>query len=70
MRAGPLPIPSGAGHAAQAMARLCPVGMIFVPSRDGISHSPAEYSRPEEIACGAELLYRTILRLDALDRLA
>ena len=70
MRAVTLTMPSGAGHDAQAMARLCPVGMIFVPSRDGISHSPAEYSRPEEIACGAELLYRTILRLDALDRLA
>jgi N-carbamoyl-L-amino-acid hydrolase len=70
MRAVTLTMPSGAGHDAQAMARLCPVGMIFVPSKDGISHSPAEYSRPEEIACGAELLYRTILRLDALDRLA
>jgi len=70
MRAVTLTMPSGAGHDAQSMAQLCPVGMIFVPSKDGISHSPAEYSRPEEVACGAELLYRTILRLDALDRLA
>ncbi len=70
MRAVTLTMPSGAGHDAQAMAELCPVGMIFVPSKDGISHSPAEFSRPEEIACGAELLYRTILRLDALDRIS
>ena len=70
MRAVTLTMPSGAGHDAQAMAQLCPVGMIFVPSKDGISHSPAEYSRPEEIACGAELLYRTILRLDTLEKLA
>lgn len=70
MRAPTLAMASGAGHDAQMMARLCPVGMIFVPSRDGISHSPLEYSRPEEIACGAELLYRALLRLDALDRLS
>ena len=69
MRAPTLVMASGAGHDAQAIARLCPVGMVFVPSKDGISHSPAEYSRPEEVACGCELLYRTILRLDALDRL-
>jgi len=69
MRAPTLTMPSGAGHDAQSLARLCPVGMIFVPSRDGISHSPLEYSRPEEIACGAELLYRTILRLDAVQTL-
>jgi N-carbamoyl-L-amino-acid hydrolase len=70
MRAPTLTMPSGAGHDAQSMARLCPVGMIFVPSKEGISHSPLEYSRREEIACGAELLYRTILRLDQLDRIA
>jgi len=64
MRAPALTMASGAGHDAQAIARLCPMGMIFVPSRNGISHSPEEYSRPEEIACGAELLYRTLLRLD------
>ena len=64
MRAPALTMASGAGHDAQAISRLCPMGMIFVPSRNGISHSPEEYSRPEEIACGAELLYRTLLRLD------
>ncbi|MFQ5926351.1 MAG: M20 family metallo-hydrolase [Terriglobia bacterium] len=64
MRAPTLTMASGAGHDAQAVARLCPIGMLFVPSRDGISHSPQEYSRPEEIACGAEALYRSLLRLD------
>jgi N-carbamoyl-L-amino-acid hydrolase len=69
MRAPALTLASGAGHDAQNMARLCPMGMIFVPSVDGISHSPRERSRWEEIACGAEALYRTILRLDQLDKL-
>lgn len=70
MRAPTLTMASGAGHDAQSMARLCPVGMVFVPSRDGISHSPLESSRPEEVACGAELLYRTLLRLDGLERIS
>jgi beta-ureidopropionase / N-carbamoyl-L-amino-acid hydrolase len=58
-------LPSGAGHDAQNVARFAPIGMIFVPSRGGISHSPREYSAPEQVANGAEVLYRTILRLDA-----
>jgi len=57
-------LPSGAGHDAQNVARFAPVGMIFVPSRAGISHSPLEFSSPEQVANGAEVLYRTILRLD------
>ena len=60
-----LDLPSGAGHDAQNVARFAPVGMIFVPSRGGISHSPLEYSSPEQVANGAEVLYRAILRLDA-----
>ncbi|MCL6565042.1 MAG: Zn-dependent hydrolase [Acidobacteriia bacterium] len=59
-----LDLPSGAGHDAQQMARLGPVGMIFIPSRGGISHSPQEFSDWEDIARGAEVLYRTILLLD------
>jgi len=70
MRTVTLTLSSGAGHDAQSLARLCPAGMIFIPSKDGISHSPLEYSRPEEIACGAEVLYRALLRLDQLDKLA
>lgn len=57
-------MPSGAGHDAQDMARLAPVGMIFVPSIGGISHSPREFSRPEDITNGANVLLNTLLRLD------
>jgi N-carbamoyl-L-amino-acid hydrolase len=64
-----LDLPSGAGHDAQNMARLTTIGMIFVPSVGGISHSPREYSSPEAVANGAEVLYRTVLLSDArLDR--
>ena len=58
-------LPSGAGHDAQEIAHLCPVGMIFVPSVAGISHSPKEYSRPDDIANGANVLLHTLLRLDS-----
>jgi N-carbamoyl-L-amino-acid hydrolase len=57
-------MPSGAGHDAQEIAHLCPVGMIFVPSRDGISHSPREFSTPQDIANGANVLLQTLLTLD------
>lgn len=59
-------LPSGAGHDAQEIARLGPVGMIFVPSVGGISHSPKEYSRPEDIANGANALLHTLLKLDSM----
>lgn len=58
-------LPSGAGHDAQEIAHICPVGMIFVPSRDGISHSPREFSTPEDITNGANVLLLTLLALDA-----
>ncbi len=58
-------MPSGAGHDAQSMARLGPAGMIFVPSVGGISHSPKEFSRPEDIENGANVLLQTLLALDA-----
>ncbi|HKX54639.1 MAG TPA: M20/M25/M40 family metallo-hydrolase, partial [Xanthomonadales bacterium] len=57
-------MPSGAGHDAQNMATITPTGMIFVPSRGGISHSPQEYTAPLDMARGAQVLYQTILRLD------
>jgi len=57
-------LPSGAGHDAQEIADICPVGMIFVPSRDGISHSPREFSKPEDIANGANVLLQSLLKLD------
>jgi beta-ureidopropionase / N-carbamoyl-L-amino-acid hydrolase len=57
-------LPSGAGHDAQKMAELGPVGMIFIPSKDGISHSPKEYSAPADIENGANVLLQALLRLD------
>jgi N-carbamoyl-L-amino-acid hydrolase len=57
-------MPSGAGHDAQEMANLGPIGMIFIPSVGGISHSPKEYSRPGDIENGANVLLETVLRLD------
>ncbi len=57
-------MPSGAGHDAQDMARLGPVGMIFVPSIGGISHSPKEFSKPKDIENGANVLLGTLLKLD------
>ena len=60
-------MPSGAGHDAQSIALLAPVGMIFIPSVDGISHSPQEFTRPEDVENGANVLLRTLLKLDAVD---
>ncbi len=57
-------MPSGAGHDAQDLALIAPTGMIFVPSRDGISHSPREYTSPEDMANGATVLYQTVLAID------
>jgi N-carbamoyl-L-amino-acid hydrolase len=59
-------MPSGAGHDAQEMAHLGPVGMIFVPSVDGISHSPREFSRPEDITNGTNVLLHSLLKLDSM----
>jgi N-carbamoyl-L-amino-acid hydrolase len=59
-------LPSGAGHDAQVMARLGPMGMIFVPSVDGISHSPKELTRWADCANGANVLLETVLRMDRL----
>jgi N-carbamoyl-L-amino-acid hydrolase len=58
-------LPSGAGHDAQNVAKFAPMGMIFVPSRGGISHSPKEFTPWEDVANGAEVLYRSILLLDS-----
>ena len=58
-------MPSGAGHDAQDMTRLGPVGMIFVPSVAGISHAPKEFTRPADIENGANVLLRTVLTIDA-----
>jgi len=59
-----LHMPSGAGHDAQTLAMICPVGMIFVPSVEGISHSPREFTEPEDVVNGGNVLLQTIVRLD------
>ncbi|MFQ5548341.1 MAG: Zn-dependent hydrolase [Woeseia sp.] len=62
-------MPSGAGHDAQDMTHVAPTGMIFVPSVDGISHSPREHTSPQDMANGANVLLKTVLAIDrgALD---
>jgi N-carbamoyl-L-amino-acid hydrolase len=59
-------MPSGAGHDAQDMAIITPTGMIFIPSIDGISHSPKEFSTSESIAKGANVLLRSIIKIDKI----
>jgi N-carbamoyl-L-amino-acid hydrolase len=56
-------MPSGAGHDAQMLARICPAGMIFVPSVGGISHNVREHTAPRDIEAGANVLLHTVLRL-------
>tara|TARA_A200000113_G_scaffold58054_1_gene49401 strand:- start:508 stop:1806 length:1299 start_codon:yes stop_codon:yes gene_type:complete len=57
-------MPSGAGHDAQDMAVIVPSGMIFIPSVDGISHSPKEFSSEEAVYKGTNILLQTILKID------
>jgi beta-ureidopropionase / N-carbamoyl-L-amino-acid hydrolase len=57
-------LPSGAGQDAQVIARLAPMGMIFVPSVGGISHSPRELTHWQDCANGANVLLQTILLID------
>lgn len=57
-------MPSGAGHDAQSMAHLGPAGMIFLPSVQGISHSPRELSHPQDIVNATNVLLHAILALD------
>jgi len=54
---------SGAGHDGQSLADLCPVGMLFVPSMDGASHSPREFTKWEDCVNGANVLLQAALRL-------
>jgi len=61
-----LRMPSGAGHDAQEMARIAPIGMIFVPSVGGISHSPREYTHSRDMENGANVLLQAILKIDTI----
>jgi N-carbamoyl-L-amino-acid hydrolase len=56
-------LPSGAGHDAQMLARVCPTAMVFVPSAKGISHNPAEFTSPDELEAGANVLLHTMITL-------
>jgi allantoate deiminase len=59
----PFLLPSGAGHDGMQLTDLCPMGMIFVRSKDGVSHNPDEWSSQEDCATGANVLYWTALEL-------
>ncbi len=54
---------SGAGHDAQSLAKICPTGMIFIPSVGGASHSPREFSEWADCLNGANVLLQTVLNL-------
>ena len=54
-------IPSGAGHDAQMLSRVCPTSMIFVPSVNGLSHNIAEHTLPEHVEAGANVLLHALL---------
>ncbi len=56
-------LPSGAGHDAQMLAAVCPACMIFVPSVGGVSHNIEEYTKPEDLAAGADVLLRLVTEL-------
>lgn len=57
-------MPSGAGHDAQEIARIAPMGMIFVPSVGGISHSPREFTKSDDVARGADVLLNAVMAAD------
>jgi acetylornithine deacetylase/succinyl-diaminopimelate desuccinylase-like protein len=56
---------SGAYHDAMIMGARVPIGMIFVPSRGGVSHHPDEFTAPEDLARGVQVLAGTLARLAA-----
>ncbi len=56
-------MPSGAGHDAQMMQRICPTAMIFVPSVAGLSHNVKEYTEPGDLVAGAQVLLNLVLEL-------
>jgi beta-ureidopropionase / N-carbamoyl-L-amino-acid hydrolase len=57
-------LPSGAGHDGVFVARIAPMGMIFVPCREGRSHAPEEWAEPTDCANGARVLAETLILLD------
>lgn len=65
-----LRMPSGAGHDAQMLARLCPTSMIFVPSVNGLSHNIAELTEPPDLQAGGDVLLQVILELATAEPLS
>lgn len=57
---------SGAGHDSVYSSRRCPTSMIFVPSKNGVSHNPEEYTSPEDCAIGANVLLQSVLQYDQM----
>ena len=60
-------LPAGAGHDAGLLAGVCPAGMVFIPSHDGISHNPAEHTEPADLDAGADVLLQVLLALTEED---
>ena len=61
---GEIDLPSGAGHDAVYMSRICPSAMVFVPCRAGKSHTPEEWADRDAIAAGAEVIFGALRELD------
>jgi N-carbamoyl-L-amino-acid hydrolase len=60
-------MPSGAGHDAQMFARVCPSAMVFVPSVEGISHNPAEFTEPKDMVLGTNILLQVLIELSHIE---
>jgi len=60
-------MPSGAGHDAQMFARVCPSAMVFVPSVEGISHNPSEFTAPEDLVMGTNILLHILIELSQVE---
>jgi N-carbamoyl-L-amino-acid hydrolase len=63
LKLGNMDMPSGAGHDAMHIAKLCPAGMIFVPCERGISHNEIENATPADLAAGARVLAEVLVEL-------
>jgi len=62
-------MPSGAGHDAQMLARVCPTAMVFTPSVGGVSHNPAELTHDPDLEAGANVLLDVMVELATADSL-
>ncbi|MPN06601.1 N-carbamoyl-L-amino acid hydrolase [bioreactor metagenome] len=59
-------MPSFAAHDAMVVANLCPIGMIFIRSKNGLSHCVEEFSSKEDLEKGTQLLFNSILKVEGL----